>query len=84
MLMACFADTNVSQGTVATYARSGGNAYNQFIANLRGNLPVKKFGKSVKIWQNYRHKFCVPAFLRHPVYGVTTGRILYTMHCDAA
>ena len=55
--MACFADINVSQGSVATYVRSGGIAYNQFTANL----PVKKF-KSIKIWQNYGHKFVSPLF----------------------
>ena len=39
--MACFADINVSQGSVATYARNAGITYNQFTANLPGNLPVK-------------------------------------------
>ena len=35
-LMACFADVNVSQGqgSVATYARCAGIAYNQFTANI--------------------------------------------------
>jgi len=42
--MACFADINVSQGSVAKYVRSGGIGYNQFTANL----PVKKI-KSIKI-----------------------------------
>ena len=35
--MASFADINVSQGSVATYARCSG-----IFANLPGNLPVKK------------------------------------------
>ena len=39
--MACFADINVSQGSAATYARNAGITYNQFTANLPGNLPVK-------------------------------------------
>jgi len=48
-LMACFADINVSQGSVATYARCGG-IFNMYLtANLPRNLPVKKFLKSVKI-----------------------------------
>jgi len=39
--MACFADINVSQGSAATYARNAGTTYNQFTANLPGNLAVK-------------------------------------------
>jgi len=30
------------------------------------NVPVKEFWRSVKIWQNYGHKFSVQ-FLAHPV-----------------
>ena len=41
--MACFVDSNVSQGRVATFARNGGIAYNPFTANLPGNLTVKRF-----------------------------------------
>jgi len=47
-LMACFADVNVSQGSVATYARCGGIFSMHLTANLPGNLPAKKC-KSVKI-----------------------------------
>ena len=47
-LMACFADINVSQGSVATYARCGRICDIPLTANLRRNLPVKKFLKSVK------------------------------------
>ena len=46
--MACFADTNVSRGSVATYARCGGIFNTHLTANLPGNLPVKKNLKSVK------------------------------------
>jgi len=46
--MACFADINVSQGSVATYARFGGIFDIHLTANLRRNLPVKKFLKSIK------------------------------------
>ena len=42
-LMACFADSNVSQGSVATYARRGGIFNIRFTANLLRNLRVKKF-----------------------------------------
>jgi len=37
-----FSDFNVSQGSVATYARSGGIFNNQLTANLPKNIPVKK------------------------------------------
>jgi len=45
-LTACFADINVSQGSITTYARCGG------IFNIRlspRNLPVIFFKKSVKV-----------------------------------
>ena len=49
-LMACFVDINVSQGSVATYARRGGMFNIRLTANLLRNLPVeKKICKSVKI-----------------------------------
>jgi len=41
-LMACFADINVSQASVATYARCGGIFHIRSTANLPRNLPVKK------------------------------------------
>ena len=65
--MACFAEINVSQGSVATYARCGGIFDIYLTANLQRNLPVKKFLKSVKNWQNYGHESVAP-FLAHPVY----------------
>ena len=39
-LMACFADTNVSQGSVATRAKCGGIFNIHLTANLSRNLPV--------------------------------------------
>ena len=39
-LMACFADINVSQGSVATYARCDGILKIRLTANLLRNLPV--------------------------------------------
>jgi len=39
-LMACFADINVSQGSVATYAKCGGIFTIFLTANLPRNLPV--------------------------------------------
>jgi len=60
--MVCFADINVSQGSVATYARCGGMVDINLTANLLRNLPVKKNCKSVKIWQNYGHESVAPFF----------------------
>ena len=54
--MACFADINVSQGSVATYARCSGNVSIHLTANLPRNHPVRKICKSVKICQNYGHE----------------------------
>ena len=48
-LMACFADINVSQGSVATYAMCGGIFNMHLTAYLAKNLLVKKNCKSVKI-----------------------------------
>ena len=39
-LMACFADINVSQGSVATYARCGGSSNIHLTTNLPMNFPV--------------------------------------------
>jgi len=47
-LMACFADINVSLGSVATCARCGGIFDIRVTANLHGNTTVKKILKSVK------------------------------------
>ena len=41
-LLTCFDDINVSQGSVATYARRGGIFNMHFIANLSRNVRVKK------------------------------------------
>jgi len=49
LLMARFADINVSQGSVATYGTCSGMFNIRLTANLPRNLPVKKFCKSVKI-----------------------------------
>jgi len=46
--MACFADINVSQGSVTTFARCGGSFDIHLTANLSRNLAVKKILKSVK------------------------------------
>jgi len=66
-LMACFGDINVSQGSVATYARCGEMFNIQLTANLLRKLLVKKLNKSVKIRQNYGHESVAQFFLAHPV-----------------
>jgi len=67
--MACFADINVSQGSVATYARCG----EIFDVHLTANLPRKESASEKNIsnplikLQNYGHEFEAP-FLAHPVH----------------
>jgi len=48
-LMACFADFNVSQGSVATYARCSGSFYIHLTVNLSRNLPWKSFANRLRI-----------------------------------
>jgi len=43
----------ISQGSVATHLRCGGIFSNHVIANCVQNVPVKKFWKSVNVWQRY-------------------------------
>ena len=59
-LMVCFADINVSQGSVATYTRCGGIFNIHLTANLPRNLPVKeinrfRFGRIVatSLWPRF-------------------------------
>jgi len=70
-----FSDINVSQGSVATYARYGGIPNDNFGANLLQNISVKGLRESVKIRQNYNHEFQSLAcrFLAHPAYRVCFG-----------
>ena len=60
--MASFADINVSQGSVATYARCSG-----IFANLPGNLPVKKILKRSRI-DRIMVTSLWPHLLAYPVY----------------
>jgi len=57
--MACFADINVSQGSIATYARCGG------IFNT--HLTVKKIVNRLR-FDTIMAMSLWPAFLAHPVY----------------
>jgi len=62
--MACFADTNVSQGSVATYARCGG-IFNSITREFYSEILFK----SVKIWQNYGNE-CGATFSAHSVHVI--------------
>ena len=64
--MACFADINVSQGSVATYARCDGIFNIHLTANLPRNLPVKvvfnrlRFDRSMvtSLWPSFFGPLC--------------------------
>ena len=62
--MACFAAIDVSQGSVATYARCGGIFNNHLTTNLPRNLSVKFFFQvSVQIFsQSCGHESVAPLF----------------------
>ena len=65
-LMACFADINVSQGSVATYARCGEMFNIHLAANLLRNLSVKKNVNRLK-FDRIVVKSLWLRFLAHPV-----------------
>jgi len=65
-LMACFPDINVSQGSVATYARYGGIFNIHLTANLSRNLPLKKFVNRLR-FDRIMVMSLWPRFLAHPV-----------------
>ena len=65
--MACFADINVSQGRVATYARCIGIFNTQLTANLPRNLPGKKLLNRIK-FDRIMVTSLWPRFLAHPIY----------------
>ena len=56
----------VSQGSVATQLRCGGMFSNHFTTNFSQNAAVKKFWKSVNIWQRYGKNLWL-TFLGHLV-----------------
>jgi len=65
-LTACFAHINVSQGSVATYARCGEMFNIHLTANLLRNLPVKKFVNRLRL-DRIMVMSLWPRFLAHPV-----------------
>jgi len=54
-----FLNTDISQGSVATYLRCGGMFRYEFVANLPLSLPAKEFRKPVNIWGSYGQEFSV-------------------------
>jgi len=62
-LIACFADANVSQSSVATNARCGGIFNIHFTTNFPRNRPVNSFNR-LRLWS----WVCGPTFSVHPVY----------------
>jgi len=57
-----FVTTVISQGSVATRLRCGGQCDSQFVANFLMNSTIKKFRKSVNICQSYGQKYRGPFF----------------------
>jgi len=73
-LMPCFAHSNVSQGSVATYARCVGVFNMHLTGNLPRNLPVKKFCK----WLTFDRIVVLslwPHFLAHSVVTYKENKI---------
>jgi len=58
----------VSQGSVETYFRCGGEAYDICVQNFLRNLTVKEFCKSVYTCQSYDQKSSVLFFETHCIY----------------
>ena len=61
-----FVTTVISQGSVATRLRCGGQCGSRFVANFFVNSTMEKFRKSVNICQSYGQKYRGP-FLTHSV-----------------
>jgi len=54
--------TVISQGSVATRLRCGGQCDSQFVANFLTNSTIVKFRKSVNICQSFGQKYRGPFF----------------------
>jgi len=63
--MACFADINVSQGSVATYGRCGRIFHKHLTANIPGKLPVRNFVNQLRV-DRIMVMSLWPRFLAHP------------------
>ena len=76
---ATFLDFQISQGTVATYCRYGGNVCDILIENFLANQLVKQFWKLVHICQSYYQTSRGLVFLEH---GVVARHYVMMMTCD--
>jgi len=65
-----FVTTLISQGSVATRLRCGGQCDSQFVANFLANSTMEKFRKSVNICQSYGQKYRGPFFDSQCIYDV--------------
>jgi len=65
----------ISQGSVATCLRCGGNYYTRFVGNVFLFTAVQEFWKSVKIWQSYRQSSGPQLFWDTAVYRRTHYRL---------
>ena len=65
--MACFADVNVSQGSVATYARCGKIFNIKFNYKFTRQSPRENFYKIRLDFTELWPQICGPTFLAHPV-----------------
>ena len=63
-----FLNSDISQGSVATFIRCGGTFDVHIIANLLTSPSVKELWKSVSIWRSYWQKCGYPFLLAHPVH----------------
>jgi len=76
------------QGSAATYLRRGAVVNNQIKKGLLLSLWVKKFLKSVNIWQSYRQeRDCLVYFLRLLALswpGVQSARDNHVLACNFA
>jgi len=66
-LMACFADVNISQGSLATYARCGGIFNIRLTTNFPRSLPVKIFFPNRLRFDRMVVVSLWPHFLVHPL-----------------
>jgi len=62
--------TVISQGSVATRLRCGGQCDSQFVANFLMNSTMDKFRKSVNICQSYGQKYRGPFFDSQCIYSL--------------
>jgi len=82
--MDSFGDINVSQGSVATYARYGGIFNIYLTTNLRRNLPVKFFNRlrfdRIMVMSQWTHFFYTYAPRREDVDGLSASTTVPQLH----